>query len=83
MTKSVREDMVKKCSQAWWYTPITPAHKRSRQGDQQFKASLGYIAGPWPKKKEGKEDKGRREGRGEKIKEKGGDREGLLLGAKF
>lgn len=61
-----------------------PSTQKVKMGGQQFKASLGYIAGPWPKKDRDKEkDRGRREGRGERIKEKGGDREGLLLEAKF
>lgn len=63
-----------------------PSTQKVKLGDQQFKASLGYITlqDPGPKKDGEKEkDRGRREGRGERIKEKGGDREGLLLGAKF
>lgn len=57
-----------------------PSTQKVKMGDQQFKASLGYIAGPWPKKG-GREGEGQGEER--RRKEKGGDREGLLLGAKF
>lgn len=76
--------MVKKFSQAWWYTPINPAHKRSRWGISSLRPAWATLQDPGPKKEGGKEkDRGRREGRGERIEEKGGDREGLLLGAKF
>lgn len=30
-------------SQARWYTTVMPAFGRARQGDQEFKAILGYI----------------------------------------
>jgi hypothetical protein len=33
----------------WWYIPIIPAFQRKRQEDDNFKASLGYIARPYLK----------------------------------
>jgi hypothetical protein len=28
----------------WWFTPVFPALRRLRQGDQEFQTSLGYLA---------------------------------------
>lgn len=51
-----------------------PSTQKVKTGDQQFKASLGYIAGPWPKEK-GREGEGQGEerwkGRKDKRKRKG------------
>jgi hypothetical protein len=37
-------------SQVWWYMPVISALRRLRQEDGEFKASLGYTAGPSLKK---------------------------------
>jgi hypothetical protein len=29
---------------AWWFIPVIPPPRRWKQEDQEFKASLGYIA---------------------------------------
>jgi hypothetical protein len=39
-----------------WHTPIIPALRRLRQEDLEFKASLGYIVRPSPKKRKRKTD---------------------------
>jgi hypothetical protein len=41
-------------SQAWWHTPIIPPLGRLRQEDQEFEASMGYIARHCLKKKKKK-----------------------------
>jgi hypothetical protein len=33
----------------WWRKPVTPAYRRLRWGDQEFKASLDYIKTLFPK----------------------------------
>jgi hypothetical protein len=36
---------VKHCSncQVWWHIPVIAAHKRLRQGNEEFKDTLHYI----------------------------------------
>jgi hypothetical protein len=38
-------------SWVWWHTYTIPAHRRQRQEDQEFKASLGNIVKLFSKKK--------------------------------
>jgi hypothetical protein len=33
-----------------WYSPVIPAHRRLKQENHEFKASLGYIVRPCQKK---------------------------------
>lgn len=35
-------------TQAWWFTPLTPAQEVGRQEDQKFKTFLSYIVNRRP-----------------------------------
>jgi hypothetical protein len=48
-TKKLLKKYVSQAS--WCHTPVTPALRRQRQKDREFKASLSYMARPCLKKK--------------------------------
>jgi hypothetical protein len=43
-------------SQVWWLTPVIPALRGLRQENQEFEASLGYIARCCLKRKKGRKN---------------------------